>query len=261
MSLVWERAPYTAGSLLVFLALADWANDDGVAWPSMERLAEKTRIDKRSAQRIVRQLQKDGMIQIEEGGGRAKQHRYFIQVERVANCHRLKDDASVTVSEIKGDISDTETVTIQAERVTSGTQTVTPMSPDPSEEPLDQPSVDPSEPPFCSPDFCSALKDFEQHRKEKRIKVTPTARRLMFKKFATWGEERSTAALVYSTEKNYTGCFEETNGNGSSQPRYEPASQRSARNLRENTAYIRELSNASGEVDREDPIGLLTTGI
>lgn len=146
MTLIWERAPYTAGSLLVLLALADWANDEGVAWPSMERLAEKARVDKRSAQRIVRQLQRDGVLEIEEGGGRARQHKFFIKMERVTNCHPLKGDTDVTVSEIKGGISDTERVTFQAERVTSDTETVTPMSPDPLEEPSEEPSVKPPPP-------------------------------------------------------------------------------------------------------------------
>lgn len=135
MSLIWERAPYTAGSLLVLLALADWANDEGVAWPSMDRLAEKARIDRRSAQRIVRQLAKDGVLVLEEGGGRSKQHKYRIQTETVANCRPL--------AEINGDISTTERATFRAQRATSDAETVTPMSPDPLVEPSEEPLVEP----------------------------------------------------------------------------------------------------------------------
>lgn len=135
MSLVWEHAPYTSGSLIVLLALADWANDEGVSWPSMDRLAQKARIDRRSAQRIVRQLAKDGVLKIEEGGGRGKQHKYLIQTETVANCRPL--------AEINSDISDTKRATFDAQRATSGAETVTPMSPDPLVEPSEEPLVEP----------------------------------------------------------------------------------------------------------------------
>lgn len=148
MTLVWERAPYTSGSLIVLLALADWANDDGVAWPSMERLAQKARIDRRSAQRIVRQLEKDGVLLIEHGGGRSKQHKYVLQIETAAICRPLSAD-------VNSDISRTETATFNAERATSDpqratfdTETATPTSPDPlvepSDQPLEEPSIEPS---------------------------------------------------------------------------------------------------------------------
>lgn len=271
MSLVWEHAPYSEGSLLVLLALADWANDQGIAWPSIAALAQKARLQRRRCQYVVRKLETDGFIEIEEGGGRSKQHRYALNLEKLKGV--INAPFNGKPSEIKGAINapfnrkgaldDIERVHFETQRVHSETQTVHSSAPDPLEEPLDQPSLDPSvsDPPFCSPAFCSALADFEQHRKEKRIKVTPTARRLMFKKFLSWGEERSVAALIHSTEKNYTGCFEEMNGNGKNQPRREAASERNARNLRENAAYIRGLSNDSGAADSEDPIGLLTSGL
>lgn len=147
MSLVWERAPYTAGSLIVLLALADWANDEGVAWPSMERLAQKARIDRRSAQRIVRQLEKDGVLEVQHGGGRAKQHKYVLKMNTATFCRPL-------IEVEKSDISDTETATLDPERATSDPQratfdaeTATPTSPDPLVEPSEEPSGDPSEEP------------------------------------------------------------------------------------------------------------------
>lgn len=148
MSLVWERAPYSSGSLLVLLALADWSNEEGISWPSMETLATKTRIERRSAQRIVRQLESDGYIKIEEGGGRGKQHRYIIQIETMTNCRPLVEKETAThvspFSAEKGDISNTKRATFNAERATFETQTVTPTSPDPLVEPLEEPLREPS---------------------------------------------------------------------------------------------------------------------
>lgn len=138
MSLVWERAPYTAGSLIVLLALADWANDEGVAWPSMERLAQKARIDRRSAQRIVRQLEKDGVLEVEHGGGRAKQHKYVLRMETATFCRPL-------CAKENSDISDIETATFDPQRATFDAETATYVSPDPLEEPLVEPPIEPSE--------------------------------------------------------------------------------------------------------------------
>lgn len=51
------------------------------------------------------------------------------------------------------------------------------------------------------------------------------------------------------------------NGNGTNKTRYESTPERNARNLRENVEYIRKLSNSGGEADREDPTGLLSSGL
>lgn len=134
MSKVWEYAPCHENSLIVLLALADWANDDGICWPSMQTLADKARIDRRSAQRIVRKLKRDGLVTIEEGGGRAKQHRY--KVETAALCRPLE-------AQQNGDIPNTKRATLEAQRATFPTQTATWVSPDPLVEPSEEPPVDP----------------------------------------------------------------------------------------------------------------------
>lgn len=128
MTLVWERAPYTSGSLLVLLALADWANDEGVSWPAIDRLARKARLERRSTQYIIRQLKADEMIQIDEGGGRGKRHKYFINVQKLRG-----------LPEIKGENDDMETVQFATQRVQSTTETVQPIAPDPLVEPLVDP--------------------------------------------------------------------------------------------------------------------------
>lgn len=136
MTKVWEQAPCRENSLIVLLALADWSNDDGISWPSMQKLADKARVDRRSAQRIVRKLVKDGLLKIEEGGGRAKQHRY--QIETAALCRPLENSDFQN-----SDIGDTKTATLETERATLPTETATQVSPDPLVEPLEKPSIDP----------------------------------------------------------------------------------------------------------------------
>lgn len=56
--------------LLVALSLADNArSEDGVAWPSLESIAKKARTSIRGAQDSLRELAKDGKIEIEESKG------------------------------------------------------------------------------------------------------------------------------------------------------------------------------------------------
>jgi hypothetical protein len=129
MSLVWSVAPCRENSLLVLLALADWANDDGACWPSIPTLAEKTRIDRRSVQRIIRRLQSEQLIEIEEGRGRGNQHRYTVQK---ATLRRLLDER-------KGDFPDTQKATFPTEKAALRTEKATLVSPDPLEEPLVDP--------------------------------------------------------------------------------------------------------------------------
>jgi len=63
-SYVWKHDKHKGGALAVLLAIADNASDDGVAWPSVETLAEKAHVTKRQTQRILDRLEADGAITI-----------------------------------------------------------------------------------------------------------------------------------------------------------------------------------------------------
>lgn len=198
MSQVWEHAPCRENALIVLLALADWANDDGVSWPSIQKLADKTRIDRRSAQRIIRRLKSDGIITIEEGGGRAKQHRY--RIETAALCRPLENSDIVN-----SDFPDIETAALRTERATFPTQTATRVSPDPLEEPLEEPSL---EPPYGGRDFQRALKAFKKHRTEIKKPLSTEAERLLYSKLSGWGERNATQALEDAVINRWQGVFE-----------------------------------------------------
>jgi hypothetical protein len=49
---------------LVLLAIADFSNDDGQAWPSIPTLATKARISERHAQRVIKQLKDMGELAV-----------------------------------------------------------------------------------------------------------------------------------------------------------------------------------------------------
>lgn len=64
MSSVWETSQHSGSSLLVLLAIADYANDSGEAWPSVSSLALKARISERQTQRTIKELEKSGEIEV-----------------------------------------------------------------------------------------------------------------------------------------------------------------------------------------------------
>ncbi|GAA1315673.1 helix-turn-helix domain-containing protein [Saccharothrix xinjiangensis] len=78
MTWVWEHAEAAGTDLLLLLAIADSADDQGRnAWPSIADLSRKTRLDERTVQRRLKRLHDQGRIAIEIGGGR-RRNRYAI---------------------------------------------------------------------------------------------------------------------------------------------------------------------------------------
>ena len=63
MSRIWESRKYEGNQLLLLLALADFASDDGGdVFPSVEKMAAKTRASRRTVQRNLRQLEDEGVL-------------------------------------------------------------------------------------------------------------------------------------------------------------------------------------------------------
>jgi hypothetical protein len=84
MTAVWDREDLSSTQKLVLLSLADWANDEGLCWPSIERLATKTSMAGRSVQRIIRDLESMGFVRRDEVLG--KGNRYWVSIP-LTECH------------------------------------------------------------------------------------------------------------------------------------------------------------------------------
>ena len=79
MAEVWRNGPDGATDCLLMLALADYANDDGECWPSIDGLARKARLSERGVQTALRRLEAAGWLEIETGGGRKRCNLYRIK--------------------------------------------------------------------------------------------------------------------------------------------------------------------------------------
>ena len=79
MTTVWENSEQSGSSLLMLLAIADYAHDDGTnAWPSFTTLARKTRMSRRNARRTIKKLERVGELYIKRNGGKHKSNEYSI---------------------------------------------------------------------------------------------------------------------------------------------------------------------------------------
>ena len=136
MDRVWKNSMQSGGKLLLLLAIADFANDKGMAYPGIDTLAEKTRQSRRTVQRQLAELEAEQEIAIEPGTGRSNTNTYWVltgfepnlKQEHIQHCQKLKGDKMTpfnkkikgVIHDIKGDISGKERVTSDAKKGLKG---------------------------------------------------------------------------------------------------------------------------------------------
>jgi hypothetical protein len=185
MTHVWNNSKQEGGALLLLLALADFSDDNGNSFPSVDTLARKTRLSERHVQRLLRKLKKENEIGILTNEGPFGCNLYNIR--GVTKCH-----PRVTSEAEGGDICSTGGVTRE------------------SPEPLIKPSIEPLKNPplpFNGP-FALSWQDFQTHRKQIKHPLTPLASERLLKKLAAYSEETAIAMLEQSIEHGWQGVFD-----------------------------------------------------
>lgn len=91
MNLVWTRSEHKGSELLLLLAIADNANDDGFAFPGINLLARKMRLTPRAVQYVLKKLltDEDRELDIVKRGGQGRANEYQIRTKTL----RLRPDA------------------------------------------------------------------------------------------------------------------------------------------------------------------------
>ena len=79
MVLAWKVRDVSGTDKLVLLALADWANDEGLCWPSLDTLAEKSSLNRRTVMNAIGRLENAGLIRREILTGKGT--KYWITVK------------------------------------------------------------------------------------------------------------------------------------------------------------------------------------
>ena len=120
MTDVWRYSRARGTDLLVLLALADSANDEGECWPSIASVGSKSRLEPRNARKRIRALEELGEVVVIENGGRSsnkgglRSNRYRITVHMPADTDdsvpivvpKIGTDASVSEAQIRTLASD-----------------------------------------------------------------------------------------------------------------------------------------------------------
>ncbi len=78
MAKVWEVSRHSGTQLLMLLAIADFADDDGIAWPSVATLAKKCRVKPRNASLLLAALRASGELEVLPSAGPQGVNRYRI---------------------------------------------------------------------------------------------------------------------------------------------------------------------------------------
>ena len=76
ISWVWDNSPYEGKALLIHLAMADFANDEGVLWPSQVTLARKSRSTERYVRDVTNDMVRDSLLEIVSESNGRDSHRY-----------------------------------------------------------------------------------------------------------------------------------------------------------------------------------------
>ena len=89
----WDQE-CTATEKLVLLALADHSDDNGVCWPGMEGVAQKTGLTRRTVVTTIRSMEGKGLLTVESrtAGGMKISNRYFLNLRCEAVSHRCEND-------------------------------------------------------------------------------------------------------------------------------------------------------------------------
>lgn len=84
-SWVWKYSWHSGSDLLVLLALADMAHDDGICWPSLATLCERSRLSERYVRDIIRTLEDSSAVVTTISRGRG--HSNVYRVMTAAGLH------------------------------------------------------------------------------------------------------------------------------------------------------------------------------
>lgn len=78
MARVWEHSRQSGTHLLMMLAIADFADDDGRAYPAVGTLADKCRMTPRNANLILAELRRSGELRVKPNEGPKGTNLYLI---------------------------------------------------------------------------------------------------------------------------------------------------------------------------------------
>ena len=87
MARVWEFSSHAGTDLLMLLAIADFADDDGNAYPAVPTLAAKCRMKPRNCRYLLRSLEASGELSVVTNAGPNGANLYRINLDSLGMQH------------------------------------------------------------------------------------------------------------------------------------------------------------------------------
>ena len=82
---VWKFSQHKGSALLVLLAIADYSDESGKSWPSVQTIAEKVKLSERYVQILNRKIEISGEIEVVSGKCFGKwSNIYLIKVRKTS---------------------------------------------------------------------------------------------------------------------------------------------------------------------------------
>lgn len=185
---VWDRTTTGGSTRLLLLALADFADEDGLSWPSVQTLANRTGRSERQVQRLIGYAIAAGELEADRDGGRGSS-RY-----RLRPGGEPVGEGGVTSASPQGRRPR------HPRGDTRDTPGVTPATPEPSREP---PSDPPAEPARATEGGPTIEEIMAQGAADPVVRYHELTHRFPGERIrawindvaGTWGDERTAAAL------------------------------------------------------------------
>jgi len=105
MSNVWDHSKMKGSTLLLLIAIADNANDDGLAWPGIETLAKKTRQTERTISNQIGKCEQSGELMVYRRDG--LHNHYIVTVNQTEQ--QTANAISMLASRVKESVTDITT--------------------------------------------------------------------------------------------------------------------------------------------------------
>lgn len=104
MQAVWQHSQQSGGALVLLLAIADNAHDDGdSAYPSIGTLAKKARMTERNVNILLKQLEADGELSITRSDQPNRPNTYRVLLPGLADPEKISPEKSSGVKRFQGE--------------------------------------------------------------------------------------------------------------------------------------------------------------
>ena len=98
----FEAGVITGSRLLLLLFLANYANDDGVCWPSKSKILEKTGLNERTFRGALAELQEFGAVTVEHVRGKGIKYVVALVTEQIQPLPEHPHCKNTVTAEIQG---------------------------------------------------------------------------------------------------------------------------------------------------------------